>query len=371
MLLGLILTHNLSTVIVAFFSILYVGLNFKKIKETNVKKGLIINFIFILALSCFYIGPFLETKFYSNYQVYEENMMSNPENTANHGLNINQLFVTKNDGSYVFELGPHIIIMLAFSLMAFKTIKTELKEQYVFCLFSGLISLWMATKYFPWKILPQEFSYIQFPWRMLMMTSFFFSIVCSINMSEVIKKFNYKDIAVISIISILYIIAFANILIKNVETIDNIENIELGNLSGREYEVIPGMGKGEYLPVNAYKDKFYIATREKRIYIIEGNALVQNETKNGSYFRAKIQNLNDEYAVLELPYLYYPGYEVRLDGMIVDTFETEKGFIGIFMYPNDTAELEVNYTGTLTMKISTIISFVSLIVFSIYVWKKH
>ena len=86
------------------------------------KKGLIINIIFIVAITSFYWIPLLETKFSADYQVYEPGMMATNESTAKHGLKISQFFVTMNDGSYTFELGIHFIIILAFSIMAFKNI---------------------------------------------------------------------------------------------------------------------------------------------------------------------------------------------------------------------------------------------------------
>ena len=43
---GLILTHNISTLLVAMFSLFYVIFNMEKLKETRVKKGILINFTF-------------------------------------------------------------------------------------------------------------------------------------------------------------------------------------------------------------------------------------------------------------------------------------------------------------------------------------
>lgn len=345
-------------------------MNFKKIKEQkNIRKKLILSIIFILTISCFYWIPFIETSFFTKYQVYEDGMMSTSELTAQRGLSINQLFVTLNNGSYVFELGPHIILMLAFSIFTFKKINNELKEQYGFFLFSGLITLWMATKYFPWKFLPQEFSFIQFPWRMLMMSGFFFSIVCAINMSEVIKKFNYKDVIIISTISIIYIVALFGLLTRYSENIENIENLQLGNISGKEIETVAGTAKAEYLPVNAYNNRFYIASRDKFIDILEGKAIIEDEVKDGSNYKAKIKTLDAEYTIFELPYIYYPGYKVTLDGMKIDTFETANGFLGFVMYKDDNVVLEVNYSGSLLMKISILISFTSLITFFVYIIK--
>lgn len=314
--------------------------------------------------------PLLETKFTTNYQVYEPGMMATNENTASHGLKITQFFVTMNDGSYVFELGIHFIIILAFSIMTFKNIKTEFKETYGFFLIAGLLSLWMATKYFPWKFIPQEMCIIQFPWRCMMMAGFFFSIVCAINIYTLVKKFNIKDVAIITTISIIYVSALSGIIPHNAN-IENIENLELGKISGSEYETVAGTAKSEYLPVKAYNNRFYIATREDNIYVLEGKALIENETKDGSHYTANIKTYEADYTIFELPYIYYPGYEVRCDGMLEKTFETENGFLGIVLGAEDNVNLEVNYVGTKAMVYSSIVSIISGIIFVIYIWKKH
>lgn len=349
---------------------LYIGLNFEKIKSPNIKKGLIINIIFIILITSFYWVPLLETKFTTNYQVYESGMMATNENTAGHGLKITQFFVTMNDGSYVFELGIHFIIILAFSIMTLRNIKLEFKETYGFFLISGLISLWMSTKYFPWKFMPNEICIIQFPWRCMMMAGFFFSIVCALNIYTLVKKFNGKDVAIITVISIIYVAALSGIIPYNSD-IQNIENIELGRISGSEYETVAGTAKGEYLPVKAYNNRFYIATREDDIYVLEGKALIENEIKQGSHYTANIQTYETQYTIFELPYIYYPGYEVRIDGMIEKPFETENGFLGIVLGAEDSVCLEVNYTGTKLMAYSCFISIISGMVFTIYIWKKH
>ena len=366
---GLILTHNLSTIIVMFFACLYVGLNFEKINKENIKKSLIINTLFILCVSAFFWMPLLETKYITNYQVYKSGMMATKESVAENGLKITQLFVSKKDGSYVFELGPHIIVMLALSVMAIRLMDEKIKENYIFFLLSGIFCMWMSTKYFPWKLLPEEFSIIQFPWRMLMMTSFFFSIVCAINMFILIKKFDFKDVAIIASIGVFYTTAFLGYL--RYDNLTNIEDLALGRISGKDVETVAGLGKEEYLPEKAYSNRFYIATRDEYIDILEGNVIIKDEIKDGTHLTASIEAGDDNYSILELPYIYYPGYEVRLDGMISKTFETDNGFLGIKVLKNDNAKLEVNYVGTNIMKISSFISFISFIVFGIYIWKKH
>ena len=361
----LILTHNLSTIIVALFSIAYVCLRFEKITDKKCIKMLLLNVIFILLItSCFWL-PMLQTRALTNYEVYNDGMMSTPEATASRGLRLKQLFITLDEGEFPFELGFNIIAMLVFSAIALKIITKPLREHYIFFLICGAISMFMATKYFPWKYLGNGVSYIQFPWRMLMMTAFFISIVCAINMYLIIRKFNIKDVIFISVISIFCVIIIFDTQIMGNVGIQNIEDIKLGQFSGKEYETVAGVGKGEYLTHNAYKDKFYVATREDNIYVLEGKAVVEEEKKDGLKYSAKIKTFDKEITVFELPYIYYPGYQIRADGIKVQSFETENGFLGFVMGKNDNASISVCYEGNTLMKISLIISIVSLIAFII------
>ena len=155
------------------------------------------------------------------------------------------------------------------------------------------------------------------------------------------------------------------------ENIRNINEHILGKMSGKDVETIAGTAKGEYLPKKAYENRFYIATRDEKIDLLEGKAVITNEEKNGVHYKANIATGDTDYAIMELPYIYYPGYEARLDGMIIDTFETEHGFVGIIMGKEEKAELEVNYVGTRIMKVSLFISFISFIALCVYIWKKH
>lgn len=359
---GLILTHNLSTIMVALFAMFYVIYNLEKLQDKKIQKKLLINALFIILITSFYWMPLIETRFSSNYEVYEQGMMSTSEKTADNGLELNQLFVTMNDGSFVFELGPHILIMVALSIMTFRLMRPEFKGQYIVFFVSGLLSLWMSTKYFPWRYLPEEFSIIQFPWRMLMPAAFFLSLVCAINMYAIIKKFNFKDVVVISTISILYILAFSSALVfYDEDVVPNIKDFTLGEFSGKGFEVIAGCGKGEYLPVKAYENRFYIASREQGIYVLEGKAIVEKENKNGSNYTANVKTLDAEYTIFELPYIYYPGYTITLDSIKLEDFETKNGFLGFVLGKDDSGRIEVEYTGTFVMKLSMFITIASSI----------
>lgn len=227
----------------------------------------------------------------------------------------------------------------------------------------------MATKYFPWKWLPDSFCIIQFPWRMLIFSTFFFAVVCSINMTTVVKNFNIKDVLIIAVICVIYIYSKYGVIQYSDEVV-NVEEYQISNISGQNNEWLPGMGRLEYLPSKAYDNTFYIATRENKIYTLSGECQIQEEVKIGSWLSAKIHTEGEKVS-LELPFIYYPGYTIRFDGIITDTFETENGFLGCNIESDEDGKLEVNYTGTDLMNISKVISSVSLVIYIIYVWRKH
>ena len=122
------------------------------------------------------------------------------------------------------------------------------------------------------------------------------------------------------------------------------------------------MGKNEYLPTQAYNNYFYLANREKEILVLDGSAEIKDFKKDGNKMNAKVKVLEDK-TVLELPYVYYQGYKVTIDGSNVKPFESKNGFLSIGLNKVDSLDLQVEYTGTSGMTFSKVLSVFSLILF--------
>ena len=71
-----------------------------------------------------------------------------------------------------------------------------------------------------------------------------------------------------------------------------------------------------------------------------------------------------EESEIELPYIYYTGYSVTLENngkkVKLEAYETDKGFVGIKVPVLEQGKVEVKYTGTIIMKISSFISVVGV-----------
>lgn len=70
---------------------------------------------------------------------------------------------------------------------------------------------------------------------------------------------------------------------------------------------------------------------------------------------------------IELPYIYYLGYDVTLktvnQKVKLKTFETEKGFVGVKLPILEEGTVEVKYTGTWLMNISSFVSLIGVCIF--------
>ena len=131
-------------------------------------------------------------------------------------------------------------------------------------------------------------------------------------------------------------------------------------------KLLQDVGKGEYLPVKAYENRFYIASREQGMYVLEGKAIIEKESKDGSNYRAQVKTLDAEYTVFELPYIYYPGYRITLDSLELKCYETENGFLGFVLGKEESGRIEVKYTGTSAMKLSMFITINSTVFGIVY-----
>ena len=354
------------TVLCAFLSFIYIAINLPKFKVKEIRKKFLFNVIFIICISSFFWLPFLETSVDTKYEVYETGKMSSKEDTQSNGISFKQLLITDNKNNFVFEFGPIVLIMLCFTIAAFRRIAPEMKKEYIFFLIIGILSTFMATKYFPWKLLGDKISFIQFPWRMLEISSFCFSLICAINLAIVIKNFKFLDALVIIFIVVIYTFALKGFVRVTDDVLKKPQDIDYGFVTGRNTDCFVGMGKNEYLPKKAYDNCFYLATREKGILILEGNAKIEDFKKNGNEASCEIEVLENE-TLLELPYVYYPGYTVTIDGSKITTFESDNGFLLIGLNKLEKSDLKIEYTGTPIMKFSKIFSAISVFLFLIYV----
>lgn len=378
---GLLLTHTITTYYTAIICIVYILFNLKKLKEKDVIKKLIINFIFIILITLFFTLPLFEAKQATDYAIFDSKVMSTNNNFVyGNTIDISEFFVKKSNDilgeklSVTFIIGIPILIFMCLTFFTYKKVDIKYKSFYILSWIFSIISLYMSTKFCPWFIFPDVLCKLQYPWRMLTFFALFISFISGVNLyifiTEIFKKEYLK--VIISIIVIVLCVIYTMPLILEYKNVDysldqEYEESIINNPIISHYRI-----NREYLPLKAiFKQETYLKEREDKTYVLQGNINIINENKSELKDVLTINNI-EEKTVLEFPFFYYPGYEIILETneetIKLESMESDNGFVSAKIENNiSNAKITVEYKGTMIIYISYIVSFISLIVFIIYI----
>lgn len=372
---SILLSHNISAVFAVILSGIYVIFNINKLNKQILKK-IGINVIFIILIVLFFYLPFLEGKNFTDYKVFTG--MSSTEELKNHSINIPQLLFgkmqygnsegiesanlnIKND--MCMQIGLFIIIPVLFTPFVYKDIKKQNRKNYILTIIVGLILTFAVTPFFPYNIMPEQVSVIQFPWRLLLVVTFLWTIISAINLQKMFKKLEIKEVMIITVFVLTYItpLIFSNTYYEGL-TDDKYTQIDKFSETTTYSD---GCAWLEYLPVKSFDNYDYLRNRNQEVLVINGNINILKQEKQGSSMIIEYEN-SSENSQIELPYLYYPGYEIKINGQKIGYSESEKGFIELNISKDTNGNITVRYTGTKLAKITWIISLMSLIIFIFY-----
>lgn len=374
---GILLSHNISAVFAVVVSAIYVLFNINKLKDKGKIKKIIINVIFIVLITGFFYITLLQTKNSADYTVFLDGKMATKETLEENAVYLSQILFGKMQFGYssvlgdqnnietdmCYQLGLFIIVPILFTPFAFKNIKKENRKNYILTLVVGFLSIYAASTLFPYDKMPEWISFIQYPWRFLFIATFTLTIIATINIEKVFEKIDIKEIMVLTTIILIYVSPL--ILANNFDSTITDEKYE-----GID-EIIPGTKLSEatstleYVPTKAFLNVEYLRNRNQEVAVISGNVEVTEQNKNGSSMEIKYSK-DQEKASIELPYLYYPGYEIKVNGEKINYYETGNGFVGLDLENENSGEITVKYTGTTLARVSFVISIIALIVFIIY-----
>lgn len=373
---GLMLSHTISTIYTAVFCLIYILFNLKLFFKKDVLIKCLINVIFILLISAIFWVPMLEFKQSAEYAIFEPDALkTSGKYVANNTIELWQLLKDKNEENGVsFVIGIPSITMLLLGIFVFKKLDQKLKDLYITNIVLAVISIIMCTKFFPWIIMPDFLCTLQYPWRLLGFALFFLTPICAINVYFLIKEIKNKktqDGIYMIVILILFIFTLKELSSYQIgyQTIDSSYEEQIVQNPKIHYFSV----NRDYMPLKALKEqRGYLYTRTDETYVINGEAIISNEEKYGLKMKISLEKAK-EGTKLELPYLFYPGYTVKLvekssTETVINTSESENGFLQITI-PHDieNAEIIVNYTGTTIEKTAYIGSGISVILFICYI----
>lgn len=386
---GVLSSHVLSCEILLFFILLFCAVYFRKLFRKDIFKQLCKAAVTVVLLNLWYLVPFVDYMLSMDLAVTKGGAAYKQIQTW--GMYIPQLFepfpvggqsgALPAESGMVGETGYGIGLGLTAGLFLILFLLTVVRKPPLkmdeeggtfqkiggkagkTVLIFGLLSMWMATIYFPWDrlakcgaLLRQLIATLQFPYRMLAFSGVFLVAACcfAVHDLKILKDagklrpaFFYGIVLVIGAGHLLTAVYFNNTAFTGSSGLFRLyDETAMGNsyISGGEY-VLLGTDTGKL----TYKGPV----------CSEGIALNSYE-KKGCYVRLDC-DCGEQGQYIELPLLYYKGYRAKESGgEILPVACGENNVVRVLVPSGFQGIIEVDFEGFWYWRVAEVISLVTL-----------
>ena len=367
---GLFYTHNVMTMLIAPFFILWII--FMVWKERKLK--LVIPLLLSSLLGVGLGASFLLPAFFEKSFVQTEHLTGGYFDFRAHFVELKQFFSTfwgygastwLGEDGMSFQLGimqwialGSIPVLIFFKRKNFR--KNKILYSLSFLFFAFLLSIFLQhnKSTFIWLNIPL-LQYVQFPWRFMAISVFFAATLAGV-LSMLLPKIRY---VVLGVFAILLIVLNFNYFRFESYYEDSVDAHYISSETLSKDDRLPK----DYLPV------WVKVRRTEKIttpITISGKADVSSYTtySNAADFDLKVI----EEAVVEVPITYFPGWSVKLNGAKVNL--DSPGELGLIRFSADIGEYKVNvhFNNTPLRIASNLISLLSLLttLYFIFLFKR-
>ena len=341
----LVNSHLITSFMMVIIYLFIIIFNIRRLFKEKRFKYLVYSILLGTLLSSFFIFPLIEQLLSDKFVL--NNLSLLPSERA---LPIYKVLLGIRFNFYIYDIEfiPAGIGLL-FIIPLFFIKKVKENKFIKICMITGLISLLCVTNIFPWKYFDKVFSFIQFPWRFYLPATLFLSFSSAYILNYIIKSkkgFKYLTIYTVLIGFIITFQAFIGLKYTIEDTHD--------------YFYI---SSGEYLPLKSVPinldNKFVTSSDDIKYYVRKRDLEVYLNYYNG----------NNGY--IDVPMFYYKGYEAR-SLLTNELYKIEKGNNNLIRINlKDKDKVRLYYKGTITQKVSLVISLITVTTLLIIYYKKN
>lgn len=353
---GLAYSHTLSTMAIIAYFVVFVIFNAKRLlNEKQRLLSLIYATLATLLLSASYLLPMLQMLTRDLYQF----QIPWTSSELNQLTSWSEVFYLS--GNSPFPYGLHLIstlVMIVGIGLYFKKLHRIIGFR--FFLLAFIISLLMTSPLFPKQLLSM-ISFLQFPWRLFIFVTYFMSILLLLVLDNSVKSIKWAvSLVLIFALSVNYF-SFTNNYYAKTEILDDLPHYAFMYAAA------------EFLPAKI--DMRALMNRSFEQYIGTNNELeIKYERKLSEYdIWYQGNEFTDTY--LEIPVLYYIGYEVLLktDDEIqsLTPYESLNGLVQVDLPQISVGMVTIRYVGTWVQDYSRIFSTTLWILFIACLWIKR
>ena len=303
----------------------------------------------ILLLTSSFWMPLLEIKLRGSYGIFMPNYMTGKGGLKYSTISIGELFAFNREIDFHFiRYNLQLFVTVMFFISLFFVIKKKLwKEKlWIFLMAFTVLSIIMITNLFPWYYIPDILQALQFPWRLVIYIAFGAILIAGICLKQVENK---KWFNVICCILLLFTL---------IGTYVNIDHLEESQMDIYNINNAKSMGnEKEYLPEKALKNLEYFNNRNKDIIIKSGTGEITKiiDDVPDLTFEATTSGK----MTIELPRIYYMGYQLEINGQKIELVESDNGFLQATIHQSGTYTL--TYEKTTIMKLANMLNIGTVI----------
>ncbi len=358
----LLTTHNISSLIYAPFTILWVLFWLAKFKSGKSVMAIILAGLMGIGLASFFILPAI----YEQSLIQTKYLTSEYSDYHAHFVTLKQLFIQRKWGfgpsifgpydDLSFQIGwPHWWLSVpAFLVGLFWIFKKRFTQS---LMVFGLLALFLLSAFlahprsvFVWDAIPLM-KFVQFPWRFLSLTIFFISFAGG---AFVKPKIILRKTTVISMILLIIWLNFSFLKPFNFSRDVTDEN----KLTGIGYELQQKAAVLDYLPKTAELAPPAPASPSPKV--ISGKGVISSFTKQSNRFSFDIDVYDDSEVVI--PVMYFPNWIVIIDNQKVESGTNGAHGVISVKIPRGKHIVRGRFTNTPVRSLGNALSVASLII---------
>ena len=218
-----------------------------------------------------------------------------------------------------------------------------------------IVLIWMATSYFPWNnswgIFKKIGWTLQFSWRIIAIVTLLLILISLLLLNYYFSENKKKNLVIISLVLVSSVIIASPILsgYKNIRVAASKKT--LADIDADGYTL-----DGWYLPLGT---EIYYLYYEPGTIKAEASLDIDNFIRKGTNLKFDFtNNLSDN--TIELPVLFYPGYEVKVNGKKTSIRSSRNKLIEFDIIESQ-GSVSVQYSGKNLYNVSTLVSVISLL----------
>ena len=359
-----LLTHLGTTLLLGIVGVVFFVLNIKLLFDKTFIKSMLKAISCAILATSYFLFPMIEQMLSNEFFYTTLPKLNNAQIYAN-------LTIDKKAAIIVGDLLSQPVLILLNTLLILllvclsKIFSTKIKNKnWIIILNSIMIFIYvfvMQTDIFPWKTIMAVFppiEKIQFPFRLFLLLGVLFSLIVLFSLPNIEEKDLITKAVIITIL------IFSPIIFLNNIKMSEDRLIKASDLNKIDFTW--HVSFGEYIPSKiepTYKE--YLKDRGNTIKIKYNDDNIEEIRRNSeeSHLKYQIDNSENKIESIELPLIYYKGYDIKdnLNNIVIN--ESENGFVEIENIPADKIKVEIYYKGTPVQFISNIITvaFLSLV----------